>query len=315
MKNRLDAESAKLSLVSNHNRAFDFNQPKDGHQDIEYIASRLPTVLQTTLDLDEVIELFHKEISKAFSYDSLHYQHQDVHCNISTGRRSHHTCNYRLEMNGIFLGELTLTRRTKFNDTDLQLLEDLLCKLIYPVRNCLLFREAQAAALHDKLTGLYNRGAFDASLKREIDLAHRQHMSLSLIVLDIDNFKAINDTYGHSSGDSALQLLANAITETVRGSDLAFRYGGEEFSLILSNTDSNSASLLAERLRIAASQLICSSEGKLNYGFSISIGVAQLNCGEQGSNLFDRADQALYQAKKSGRNMTICAPFIASKAN
>tara|TARA_R110002049_G_scaffold159930_1_gene324962 strand:+ start:1389 stop:2333 length:945 start_codon:yes stop_codon:yes gene_type:complete len=314
MKNQFHAETTKLSLVGKHSHAVDFDQSKDDHHDIEFIAARLPAVLQTSLELDDVIGLFHKEITKILPYDSLHYQHLGVHCDISTGSRSHHTCNYRLEMNNIWLGELTLTRGTKFSDADMQLLEDLLCKLIYPVRNCLLYRQAQTAALQDKLTGLNNRSAFDISLKREIDLAHRQHMPMSLIVLDIDNFKAINDSYGHSSGDSALQSLANSITETMRGSDIAFRYGGEEFSLILSNTDSKSAYLLAERLRIAASQLTC-NDGKLNFGFSISIGVAQLNRAEQGTSLFDRADHALYQAKKSGRNISICAPIITSKDN
>lgn len=314
MKNQLHAETAKLSLVGKHSHAVNFSPAKDDNHDLEYIAARLPAILQTSLNLDDVIVLFHKEISKVFDFDSFHYQQQGVQCDISFGSRSHHACNYRLEMNNVWLGELTLTRRSKFDDADLQVLEDLLCKLIYPVRNCLLFREAQALALQDKLTGLHNRGAFDTSLKREIDLAHRQLIPMSLLVLDIDNFKVINDTYGHSSGDSALKLLANTITKTIRTSDLAFRYGGEEFSLILNNTDTDSASLLAERLRIAASQIIC-SDGKRHYSFSISIGVAQLCCGEQGQNLFDRADKALYQAKKSGRNMTICAPMTASFAN
>jgi hypothetical protein len=156
MENQFHAETAKLSLVGTRNHAINFSQSEDDKQDIEYIAARLPAVLQTSLELDEVIGLFHKEINKILAYDSLHYQHQGVHCDISTASRSHHTCNYRLEMNKVWLGELTLTRRTKFSDTDLQLLEDLLCKLIYPVRNCLLFRHAQNAAQEDKLTGLNN---------------------------------------------------------------------------------------------------------------------------------------------------------------
>ncbi|MFT7413471.1 MAG: diguanylate cyclase (GGDEF)-like protein [Methylophagaceae bacterium] len=314
MENQFPAETAKLSLVGKHRHAIDFSQSNDDNQDIEYIAARLPAVLQTSLELEDVIGLFHKEITKVLAYDSLHYQHQDVQCDISTGSRSHHACNYRLDMNNVWLGELTLTRRTKFSDTDMQLLEDLLCKLIYPVRNCLLFRQAQTAALQDKLTGLNNRSAFDTNLKREIDLAHRQNMPMSIIVLDIDNFKAINDNYGHSMGDSVLQLLANSITETMRGSDLAFRYGGEEFSLILSNTDSKSALLLAERLRLAAFELVC-NDSKLNFGFSISLGIAQLKHGEQSRSLFDRADHALYQAKKLGRNITICAPDVTQTDN
>lgn len=178
--------------------------------------------------------------------------------------------------------------------------------MVYPLRNCLLYREAQSAALHDKLTGLNNRGAFDVSLKREINLAQRQHSPMSLIVLDIDFFKAVNDTYGHSGGDLALKMLADSIMDTMRTSDISFRYGGEEFALILSNTDKKAALLVAERLRIATSQLSC-NDGSRTFGFTISLGVAQLNHGEAAAALFDRADHALYQAKKAGRNQTISA--------
>ncbi len=306
MANPLHTETATLSLVGKHNHAIAFDTPPHKNESIEDIAARLPAVLQTTLELDGVINLFHREISKVLSYSSLHYQHQAVHCDITTGSRSHHSCNYRLEMNQVWLGELTLTRRNKFSDADTQIIEDLLCKLIYPLRNCLLYRQAQTAALQDKLTGLNNRGAFDASLKREIDIAQRQHTPISLLVIDIDHFKAVNDTYGHSGGDNALQLLAKSITDTMRGSDIAFRYGGEEFTLILSNTDAKAAQLVAERIRLAASKLSCTSDNK-NFGFTISLGLAQLTQGENGAALFDRADKALYQAKKSGRNQIACA--------
>lgn len=306
MATPLHTEQATLSLVGNkHNHAIALDTPQH-EESIGDIIARLPSVLQTTLELDDVINLFHKEISKILPYSSLHYQHQEAHCDIKTGSRSHHSCNYRLEMNHVWLGELTLTRRSKFSEVDTQLLEDLLCKLIYPLRNCLLYRQAQTAALHDKLTGLNNRGAFDDSLKREIDIARRQHTPLSLLVIDIDHFKSVNDTHGHSGGDNALQLLAQSIMGTMRASDIAFRYGGEEFTLILSNTDAKAAQLVAERLRIAASQLTCVADNK-SFGFTISLGLAQLNQGEKGSSLFDRADQALYQAKKTGRNKTVSA--------
>ncbi|NQY25614.1 MAG: GGDEF domain-containing protein [Piscirickettsiaceae bacterium] len=308
MATPLHTEQATLSLVGkqNHDIAIDSPQYKESTDDV---IAHLPAVLQTTLELDDVINLFHKEISKILPYSSLHYQHKDTHCDITTGSRSHHSCNYRLEMNQVWLGELTLTRRSKFSEADTQLLEDLLCKLIYPLRNCLLYRQAQTAALHDKLTGLNNRGAFDDSLKREIDIAQRQHSPLSLLIIDIDHFKAVNDTYGHSSGDNALQLLSKSIIDTMRASDLAFRYGGEEFTLLLSNTDAKAAQLVAERIRIAASQLTATTTDNKNFGFTISLGLAQLNHGEKAPVLFDRADQALYQAKKLGRNQTISAEY------
>ncbi len=306
MKNQFHAETATLSLVHNHLRSIDFNRVSQQHHTPEHIAARLPAVLQTSLELDEVIDLFHKEIHKVINYDSFHYEHQEVQCDFSTGSISHHRCHYRLEVNSVWLGELTLTRRTKFSDADTELIEDLLCKLVYPLRNCLLYRQAQNAALQDKLTGLNNRTAFDASLKREIYLAHRQHIPMSLIILDIDNFKMVNDTYGHSSGDLALEMLANSIIRNMRCSDMAFRYGGEEFSLILSDTDEKSALLAAERLRVAVSELSCEGD----FGLSISLGIAQLNHGEQAKSLFDRADKALYQAKNSGKNLALTAPKL-----
>lgn len=301
----MELSSSKLSLVGNQANITTTEPSQNSHR-TEDILARLPSVLQTSLDLDIIISLFEKEITEILDYDSLHYQHQGVQSDIMIGSKSHHSCNYRLEMNGVWLGEITLTRRTKFSDSDTLIFEDLLCKLIYPIRNCLLLSQAQAAALQDSLTGLNNRGAFDLGLKREIDLAHRQHLPLSLIILDIDHFKAVNDKYGHSSGDLALQQLAQSITETMRLSDISFRYGGEEFTLILSNTSGKSAQIVAERLRKAVANLHC-SDGSRTFGLTISLGIAQLALGESDTSLFDRADQALYQAKKSGRNKFITA--------
>lgn len=314
MEKPQQAEAIKLSIVNPYDSAVNYTELQQGFDSADNIAARLPSVLQTTLELNEVINIFDNEMRKAVSYDSFHYHHQGAQCNISTGHRKHHSCHYRLEMNTIWLGELTLTSRKKFSNEDIRVIEDLLCKLIYPLRNCLLYRQSQAAALEDKLTGLNNRGAFDTHLKREIDIAQRQHTAMSLIVLDIDHFKAVNDSHGHSGGDMALQALSKTITDTMRGSDIAFRFGGEEFTLILSNTDLEAAHLVAERIRIAVSQLSC-KDGRRTFGFTVSLGVAQFNRDENSAELFDRADKALYQAKESGRNQTVCAALSISKDN
>jgi len=304
MENQLHSETTKLALVGKTTNVVGL--PQTDLEQFEDIAVRLPAVLQTTLEVEEVIHLFSTEINKVIDFDSMHYQHQGVGINVNTNSPNHHSCNYRLEMNTNWLGELTLTRRKKFADSDLQLIEDLLCKLIYPLRNCLLYKQAQQASLQDQLTGLYNRGAFDTAMKREVDLSTRQRSPLSLIVLDIDHFKTINDNYGHSSGDKALKALAECVVETMRQSDIAFRYGGEEFTLVLSNTDLNSAELVAERIRVAVSQLTC-NDGKRDFAYTVSVGVAQLQQGEDSYQLFERADKALYKAKKSGRNQTVKA--------
>jgi len=186
-------------------------------------------------------------------------------------------------------------------------MEDMLCQLVYPLRNCLLYQQALNSSLQDSLTGLGNRAAYENNLQREIDLAQRQQSALSMIILDIDNFKAINDSYGHSGGDRALKTLANTIEHTKRRSDMAFRFGGEEFVLILSNTDIAAAGIVAERLRTAVEETLC-HDGNHGFGFTVSLGIAQLQTNEQSYHLFERADMALYQAKQTGRNLSVCAP-------
>ncbi|MFT7235423.1 MAG: diguanylate cyclase (GGDEF)-like protein [Methylophagaceae bacterium] len=300
-------ETAKLSLVGKHSHAVAFTTPDIDLEQSGAIINRLPAILQTTLELDELVQLFQDELQKVMTYDSFHYQHRDVLCDINTAKRSLHKCTYRLEMNSVWLGELTLTRGKKFRNEDTQLVEDFLCKFVYPLRNCLLYRQAQRAGLQDKLTGLNNRAAFDNNLTREVDLAQRQHTPLSLVLLDIDHFKTVNDSYGHSTGDIVLRALADSIVDTLRRSDIAFRYGGEEFALILSNTDTASALLVAERIRIAAFQLNCNDGDDRHFNLTVSLGVSELKQGEKATAFFDRADRALYKAKKSGRNKSVSA--------
>lgn len=298
------AETSTLNLVSGQSgrRAPLTAQPLQ----FDTVAARLPAVLQATLDLDVLLELFRSQLSSLLDFASFHYHHEDRDCRIDDGSPRAHSCLFRLEIDGDSLGEIRLTRAQRFSTQEIDVLERLLCLMVYPLRNCLLYRDALAAAQRDELTGLGNRAAFDTLLAREIALSKRQHSPFSLIVMDIDNFKAINDAYGHVSGDEALRTLARHIIATLRRSDIAFRYGGEEFTLILSNTDLQAARLVAERVRIAVSQLIC-NDGARSFGFTISAGVAQLSGTEDANALFDRADRALYRAKQAGRNLSICA--------
>lgn len=299
----------KLSLIQGKARTVDTPIIKPAQ--IDNVLGRLPSLLQTTLILEELLPLFKEQLQQILHFDSFHYQHQAMNCHIDSADPRHHRCNYTLDLNGQYLGELSLTRRHKFSDAQIELLEELLCQLVYPLRNCLLYKQALLSALHDELTGLGNRAAYEKSLQREIELAQRQNTPLSLIVLDIDNFKHINDSYGHNSGDQALRTLSTTITQSLRRSDMAFRFGGEEFVLLLSNTDARAATIVAERLRQAVADTRCIDTTK-TFGFTISVGVAELETDEQAYHLFERADMALYQAKQTGRNLTVCAPSVQS---
>ena len=173
--------------------------------------------------------------------------------------------------------------------------------MIYPLRNALLYREALRSAHRDPLTGLNNRRCLQETLRRETELAHRHGNPLSLIVLDIDHFKAVNDRHGHDVGDLALRAVAQCAAGCVRGSDMLFRFGGEEFVILLTNTDRDGALLLAERVRTAVEAMECATDMQ-SLRLTASLGVAGLQAGEREDQLFKRADKALYRAKEEGRN-------------
>ena len=162
-------------------------------------------------------------------------------------------------------------------------------------------------SITDALTGLFNKRWFTSKIASEMDHARRMDRPLSLIVLDVDDFKNFNDRYGHHQGDRVLSELGRVISRSVRSTDIACRYGGEEFSIILPGVDMENASMTADRLRRGThSMQILSDHGK-NVTVTVSLGVAQARTGEDADTLFVRADAALYQAKNKGKNQTVAA--------
>jgi len=258
------------------------------------------TRLQSTLDLEELIDIFANQVRSHVSFDSLRYQNEPQVKKIKIGRDFPHCCRFSLLSHEGKLGEITFTRRKPFSPQESSNLESLLRNLVYPLRNALLYRHALLAAHKDPLTGVKNRAAMDEALRRELGRAKRYQNPLSLIVLDIDRFKVINDTHGHSIGDCLLKQLAECTSLSIRRSDMLFRYGGEEFVILLNNTAINGACRLAERVRRRIERLddICGR----GISMTISAGVATMTESDDENSLFEKADQALYQAKNSGRN-------------
>ena len=160
-------------------------------------------------------------------------------------------------------------------------------------------------ATTDELTGLPNRRVFMQSLEREMERAYRYKHPFSVMFLDLDNFKHINDTLGHSAGDAALRQFVSALKSSLRDSDMPGRMGGEEFGIILPNTDLKNGALLAERLRQNVEKSTVLYQGK-KITFTVSIGVAAYS--EEISNIDDllrKVDEALYEAKAEGRNCIV----------
>ncbi len=160
---------------------------------------------------------------------------------------------------------------------------------------------------HDPLTGLPNRLLFRDRLRHALERGHREHTPTCVLVLDLDGFKAINDEHGHSVGDRAIQAVAQVLVDSVRDTDLVCRYGGEEFCIALPGIDIDSAMRLAERLR----RRVEAECGPIVFGspdgrMTTSVGVASVRlAARDAAGLVDLADQALYAAKKSGRNRVV----------
>jgi diguanylate cyclase (GGDEF)-like protein len=165
-----------------------------------------------------------------------------------------------------------------------------------------LYEQMERLATTDGLTGLLNRRTFNAQLTARLREAQRYRRPLSLLLLDIDHFKKVNDTYGHPAGDSVLRGVAQLAQKQARETDLVARYGGEEMALVLPETDARGAMVIAERIRatVAAAQHP-TEQGALKV--TLSVGVATWpGAGEDAAGLIESADRALYRAKQGGRN-------------
>lgn len=163
-------------------------------------------------------------------------------------------------------------------------------------------QQLQKLSSTDVLTGLYNRVHWEEALRLEYARHTRYGTSAALVMLDIDHFKRVNDTFGHQCGDRVIQRVADIIREHIRDSDIAGRYAGEAFAILLPDSDKHGGAMLAERLRIAVQALEIQHEGQ-TVRCTISLGVADLNLPlDDHKTLIESADQGLYASKKNGRN-------------
>jgi diguanylate cyclase (GGDEF)-like protein len=189
-----------------------------------------------------------------------------------------------------------------FTPDDRELLELLAAYAAIALDNANLLTEVEKMAMTDSLTSLPNRRAFDTNLEKEISRTKRYDNQLSLLMIDIDDFKVLNDTKGHQAGDEHLQLMSKLISDCLRESDTVYRYGGEEYTVILPQTDLQGGIKLAERIRAYVEQFSPNEGSKP--GFTVSIGVAVMPGNAVDSvSLIKAADDAMFAAKRRGKNL------------
>jgi len=290
-----------LPVKSNNNLAAILESSQKAATVQNELVLQIASRLQTSLNIEEIISYFSNEISPVVAHDHLNYINEKFDINFVIGNRARYSCTYELTINEHKLGIISLSRNKKFAAQETEQLEQLICALHYPLRNALMYQEAISAAHRDPLTGVGNRGAMTTTLHRELEKAFRHSRSLGLIMMDIDHFKKINDKYGHSVGDLALQSMVECAEKSVRISDMMFRYGGEEFVIVLPETDESGVLRLAKRIRRRVEKLETWIQNH-RINMTVSIGITTLQEADDEKTFVARADEALYKAKRDGRN-------------
>jgi diguanylate cyclase (GGDEF)-like protein len=203
-------------------------------------------------------------------------------------------------------GSLVITAPT-FDADQVEAAASLATQAVVALENARLHRIVERQALFDSLTGLANRRRLEETMRAELARAARFHDPVCVVIADLDDFKRVNDTYGHAVGDEVLKEFARALKSTVRESDLAGRWGGEEFVLVLTGTDTDGGARLAERARAAIESVAIQAPNGDTVSVTASFGVAA-SLGAGGiDELLAAADSALYQAKDGGKNRVVVA--------
>lgn len=211
-----------------------------------------------------------------------------------------------MRSDGLPVGSLSAFTRSshrQLSDSEIDELERLAFRAGPALENARRYAEARALADLDALTNVHNRRYFHETLAREVARAQRYQRRLSLIVFDLDDFKAVNDRVGHLAGDAVLAEAAERMLSVVRSADMACRVGGDEFAIVLPESSGEDAELLAGRIARAISVRPIGAAGTL----FLSAGVAELRPGDRPNDLFERADEALYRAKELGKARTVMA--------
>jgi diguanylate cyclase (GGDEF)-like protein len=269
--------------------------------DINEFRFKLADALQSSLDLHEILANFYQMLQRVIRCSGMEYRLQTKDIRLALGTHRAHRAHYTLKRGEIAVGEMTFFRGAKFSEKELSKMEALLALLMLPLRNALLYRDALENSMRDSLTGIGNRAALELTLQRELKLGLRTQRPLSLLIADVDSFKQVNDRFGHAMGDRLLVLAVSLIKGALRETDQVFRYGGDEFVVILSNTGGDEAESVAERIRQAAAA--CELPGAAGCErITLSLGIGCSSKEDSRDSLFKKADEALYQAKKDGRN-------------
>lgn len=261
-------------------------------------SSSLLEQLQTTLDLDKLFDIFSMEAARYVKFSGLYFKNAMVSKMLRGSRKAKHERQFELKLNDEFIGTISYSIDKPISMHHYKDLQRIHQVILYPLKNALQYHHAMQLAMQDSLTGLGNRRYFDEQLKRAMHNANRHNAHVGLVLGDLNKFKEINDTHGHSIGDQVLIQFADVLRTCVRDSDSIFRFGGDEFAIIVENASEYALDIIHNRLdsSLKTNPLLA------KYQIGCSLGTTFMNRADNEHSLFERADQALYRQKMNMSN-------------
>lgn len=268
----------------------------------KFLELNLSQELQSKLDIKSIIHCFSITLSDFVPHSGIRISTPNGHpAEVMEGTQGRYQENVDLILNEEKFGTITLMNRKPLNEWAAIFFRYLARYLVYPVKNTLLVQSLREQALTDPLTGLQNRAALHHDLNLELKLAARSNASFTLTMIDIDHFKQVNDRYGHPMGDKVLKTVSQIIRQLVRESDGVYRYGGEEFTLLLRNNSIEQGQYKVGSI-LARSRMRQYTEVDPALRVTLSAGITEWHPGDSMETMIDRADRALYHSKANGRD-------------
>ncbi len=285
-----------LNILDNPTSSFHAFNTLKSNADVDLYGNNQTNLLeqlQTTLDLGKLLDIIAMEAARYINFCGLYFKTKTVSKTLRGSRKAKHERQFELKIDDEFIGTLSYGINTPIsviNSIDLQRIHQV---ILYPLKNALQYHQAIQLAMHDGLTGLGNRRYFDEQLKRAMHNANRHHTQIGLVLGDLDKFKAVNDTYGHNIGDQVLVAFSGILRSCIRDSDSTFRFGGDEFAIIVEHACDSSLDIIQNRINNALQNNVLLAK----YQIGCSLGATFMNRGDNERSFFERADQALYRQK------------------
>lgn len=288
--NHLDVinPDASASVLANWS---DFSKERDNN-------SSLIEQLQTTLDVEHLLAIYLNALANVYQVNAISLETFQNNFTSGTIKPDGQKLTLPIRIDNKLMGKISYYTEKRITDILMSSLSGFQKALTFPLRNALAFWQLQQLALKDALTGVGNRACYDEAVSRMMQQSQRYEEDFVLMVLDLDNFKAVNDLHGHQTGDEVLTEFTQLVADCLRGEDQLFRFGGDEFAILLPKQGLGAAKIVASRIHLAVGQ----QTKFIKFGVSTSIGCACFQTTDTTASLFARADKALYAAKYAGKN-------------